>query len=103
MEENFNIDELTNDFKDWVENRIKNWNKDELEYVAKYSDPNSYLNTGLKFDPDSVITPDEILDPNIIVYFIDEYPQYSLKDIFSNHDKFLNLIVDACKKALSKF
>lgn len=69
---------LTEDFKYWLENQIKNWNEVDIEYVSK--------------------DPDQILDPRFLVYFIDEYPQYSLKDIFGNYEKFLNLAVEVCKK-----
>lgn len=69
---------LTEDFRYWFENQISNWNKTDIEYVAK--------------------DPDQILDPRFLVYFIDEYPQYSLKDIFGNYEEFSNLVVEVCKK-----
>ena len=78
MEDNFNILELTGDFKYWLENRIRYWNKADIEYAAK--------------------DPDNILDPRFLEDFVDEYPQYNLKDIFNNYEKFSDLVVEVCKK-----
>lgn len=80
MEKNFNLNvaEFTGDFKYWLEQRIRNWDKTDIEYAAK--------------------DPDNMLDPRFLADFVDEYPQYSLKEIFDNYEKFSDLVVEVCKK-----
>lgn len=80
MEKNFNLNvaEFTRDFKYWLEQKIHDWDKTDIEYVAK--------------------DPDNILDPRFLVDFVDEYPQYFSKVIFDNYEKFSDLVVEVYKK-----
>ena len=78
MEKNFNIQELTSDFKYWLEQRIHDLDKVDIEYEAE--------------------DPDNILDARFLKDFVDDYPQYSLKNIFDNYEKFSDLVIEVCKK-----